>query len=250
MHLRHAIALSVILPVLLLAGCNNKKQADIETVGITGTPVNPTPGTTVTVTVTVKNTGNKNAGSFAWAVNRDDVYGFAGGTIASLSKGETTTLSFPVTETVAGSHSYKVIVNSDNGVSEYDYGNNSDTIGINFALPFDLQVDPLTVVPAAPTTLDTIAITAHVTNAASAAGSAINAIWRVQRDGVDGFASGIVPTLAPGASADVPFSVPFETAGAHTYVFTIDPDGVSTDSDASNNSQSTTVTVIAAAARG
>lgn len=250
MHLRPVIVVFLLLPALLLGGCNNKKQADIETIAITGTPVNPTPGATVTVTVTVKNTGNKKAGRFAWTVNRDDAYGFAGGVIGSLSAGASTTLSFPVTEAAAGGHSYKVIVNSDNGVSESDYSNNSDTIGITFALPFDLQVDPLTVAPGAPTTLDTVIVTAHVVNSASSAGSATGAVWRVQRDGVDRFASGTVPTLAPGASADVAFSVPFETAGTHTYVFTIDPDGVSTDTDASNNSRSTTITVAAAAFRG
>lgn len=250
MLLRHVIAASILVPALLLGGCKEKKQADLETTGITGLPVNPTPGGTVTVTVTVRNIGDKKAGSFAWTVNRDSSFGFAGGTIASLGAGKSTALSFPVTEAEAGGHTYRVIVNSDNAVEESDYGNNDTTIGITFALPFDLQVDPLTVAPATPTTLDTITITAHVTNAASAEGSASGAVWRVQRDGVDRFASGTVPTLAPGASADVPFTVPFETAGSHTYVFTIDPDGVSTDSDAGNNSRSTTVTVVAATAGG
>lgn len=250
MHLRHVIVASFLVPALLLAGCNEKKQADLEATAITGLPVNPIPGDTVMVSVTVTNSGDKKAERFAWTVNRDTSYGFAGGSIDSLGAGKSKTFSFPVTEAEAGGHTYRIIVNSDNAVDESDYGNNDTTIGIAFALPFDLQVDPLTVAPVAPTTLDTITVTAQVTNSATAEGSASGAVWRVMRDGVDSFASGIVPTLAPGAAADVAFTVPFETAGSHTYVFTIDPDGVSTDTDASNNSQSTTVTVVAAAAKG
>lgn len=235
---------AVFAAAALLAGCT-KDEPDLAVGTITATPVNPQPGDTITITLPVTNRGATGAGGSTWSVNRDSVHGFATGTLPALDQGASATISFPVTETDAGSHTYQVIANVGNDFSEEDFGNNSASVVVTFALPIDLQAAPLTVDPVAPTTATPITITSLLTNAASAPGTATAVVWRVQRDGVDNYTSGIIPTLAPGAAIAVPFTVPLETVGTHTYIFTIDPDGRSTDTDRSSNVQTITVTVAA-----
>ncbi len=228
--------------VVVLAGCS-KDEADLAVGVVTVVPKNPQPGNTVTVTLPVRNDGAADAEGCSWTVNRDGVRGFANGTLPALGQGASGTVSFPVTESDAGSHTYLIIVNSDNVFSESNLGNNSTTVLLTYSLPIDLQLAALTFAPAAPTTITPITLTAAVTNAASAPGTAANIRWRIRRDGIDSYAAGVVPTLAPGATDTISVALPLQTAGSHTYELTIDPDGFSTDTDLTNNVQTLTVVV-------
>lgn len=228
--------------VCVLVGCT-KDFPNLVTRSITATPINPQPGTTVSISVTVINTGDSGAGPCTWSVNRDGIHGFAGGDIPALASAESYTITFPVTETEVTTHNYQVIANANNAVDESSYADNASSILVIWTLPIELQAGPLTLDPTTPINGLPLTLNTTVTNAASAPGTATGVTWSVTRDGIPKYAVGVIPTLAPGASIVVPATLPSQTVGPHTYDFIIDPDGRSTDSDRSNNTQSITVTV-------
>lgn len=236
------ILLTCLAVVCFLVGCT-KDFPDLATGAITATPINPQPGTTVSISLTVTNFGDAGAGPCTWSVNRDGVQGFTGGDLPGLAHAQSTTITFPVTEIEASTHTYQVIVNYNNAVDESNYADNSAVILVTWALPIDLQAAPLTLTPTTPTSGLPLTLNTTVTNAATAPGTATNVTWSVTRDGIPKYAVGVIPTLAPGSSIAVPATLPTETAGPHTYDFIIDPDLKSTDSDRTNNTQSITVTV-------
>ena len=234
--------LTCLAVVCFLAGCK-RELADLSTSAIAATPINPQPGATVSISMQVTNFGESGAGPSTWSVNRDGVQGFAGGDLPALSSGQSTTIVFPVTEVAAASRVYQVIVNANNAIEEANYADNSASIRVTWALPIDLQAGPLTSTPTAPSAGLPVTLTTTVTNAVTAPGTATGVSWSVTRDGIVKYVTGVIPTLAPGASIAVPVTLPVENAGTHNYDFIIDPDGTSTDSDRINNIQSITLTV-------
>jgi subtilase family serine protease len=245
----YLFALLILTVAMVVSGCS-KEVADLTITSFTATPANSLPGTPVTLVAVVKNQGDTDAGGCAWSVNEltsgsATNFATASGTIPALAQGGSTTISFMITRTTAVAHTYQFIANSDNSAQESDYGNDSRSTLVTWSLPFDLQLAPLTLSPAAPTILQTLTLTASVTNAAASPGTAHNVTWSVTRDGVANYVTGVLSDIAPGGVLSVPVTLPPETvAGDHTYQFIIDPNTTSTDSNASNNTRSITITVL------
>jgi len=242
--MRYVLMSSLVWSCLLggVVGCT-KEKPDLATSAAAAVPLNPLPGASVTITVLVTNVGDDGSAGCAWTVNRDGVPGLTGGSLSALAPGASEPLTFSVTETEASTHVYQFIANVDNAADESSFGNNSATVTVTWALPIDLQAAPLTVDPSAPSILTPITLMTLVTNAATAPGTATGVTWSVTIDGVAKSAVGVVPTLAPGASIAVPMALPIQSVGPHTFDVIIDPDGKSTDSDRSNNTQSISVIV-------
>ena len=242
-------ALLTLATSLFLTSCA-KHHADLAALSLSGLPINPVPGSTVNFVATIANYGDADAPACTWTVNEltangATVFSVVSGSVPALAHGASTTVSFIITQTTAVAHTYQIIVNSDNTVDESTYKNNSVALAVTWALPFDLQLAPLTVAPASPVALQAFTLTASVTNDASSPGTATGVTWSITRDGVAGYLSGVLADMSPGAVLSVPVSMPVEAvAGDHTYQFIIDPGLKSTDTDVTNNTQSITVTVL------
>jgi PGF-pre-PGF domain-containing protein len=105
---------------------------DLNVSSITVSPSNPIAGQSVTITATVKNLGDVDAGPF-------NVSTFANGVLINknrvngLSASSETTISFQWTPASAGSYSIRVVADSENEVSEINEANNekSTTISVS-----------------------------------------------------------------------------------------------------------------------
>lgn len=242
-------ALLTLMTSLSLTGCA-KSQADLAGISLTALPINPLPGTQVTFAATFANTGDSDAPACRWTVNEltlksATAFGVVSGSLPALAQGASATVSFTITQDTAVAHTYQVIANSDNVVDESSYKNNTVALAVTWALPFDLQVAPLTVEPAGPRVLQPIILTASITNAAGSPGKASGVTWSVTRDTVANYMTGVLADIEPGAVLSVPVTLPAEAvSGDHIYQFIIDPGLKSTDSDLTNNSQSITVTIL------
>jgi hypothetical protein len=105
----------------------------------------------------------------------------------------------------------------------------------------DLVVGAITVDPAAPTTLETVSVTAQVTNNGTAPTGASFAV-RLMVDGAEAGSQTMGPT-AVGATTDVEFTAgPFD-AGVRALSVEVDPDGAIPESDESNNTSVLSVAV-------
>ncbi len=235
---------------LIFAGCGNddveidrSKQPDLAFASaITYNPPSPTASDIVTVTATISNIGGVDAGGFRWDAARDGISGFRSGTVAALASGASTTISFTMQETGGGTHTYRVVLDADSVVHEADETNNQRSLTLSYSgSATDLQIAAISVIaPETPTTTDDI--TLQVTYAASGT-SASNVPWRISRDGVDGFASGVISTLEPGSPVTVTTDIHTETSGTHTYRATIDPDATILDDNRGNNTAEVSITV-------
>jgi hypothetical protein len=105
----------------------------------------------------------------------------------------------------------------------------------------DLVVSAITVNPAAPTTLETVSVTASVTNDGTAPTVGSFAV-RLMVDGAEVGSQTTGPTPV-GATADVAFTAgPFD-AGVRALSVEVDPDGVISESDEGNNTSVQSVAV-------
>jgi hypothetical protein len=102
-----------------------------------------------------------------------------------------------------------------------------------------------TVTPAAPLDGQTFTLAWRVFDADYYTGKHIdNVAWTVSRDGVAGFASGVVPVLDSRTPVDLSLT-DTQTAGTHVYVITVDPGDTTPEANERNNSVTTTITVFA-----
>jgi hypothetical protein len=227
----------------MLAGCKGADQVDIAVVGSpVATPAAALPGETTTVSLTISNQGDLDAGAFDWAVRRDGVANWLTGHVAGLPVGQQATISFAATDVALGFHTYQVILNSSGSFRESDLENNTATITIGEAIDLQFQSVP-TITPDAPTTSDDLNFSTVITSATTSAISVSGVAWTLSRDGVAGYQTGTLPLLAPGDSTPLSIPLPAETAGSHTFGLTIDPDAVYNDSDRTTNTSSATVVV-------
>jgi subtilase family serine protease len=94
--------------------------------------------------------------------------------------------------------------------------------------------------PGTPSPGQSVTITFSVFNGDTSGATATNVPWRIVRDGVDGFASGVIASIAAGASASQSFTVQ-EATGTHTYIVLINPDATIAESNLNNDSQAVTI---------
>ena len=145
--------------------------ADLIIQDITWSPLNPSPGETVTFTVTVKNQGGYTAVA-------SQVYGYVDGsqkgsnTISSISAGGTATVTFTWNAEL-GEHVIKAVADYNDDVSETDETNNEKEItfsGTSVPKP-DLIIQDITWLPRNPSAGETVTFTVTVKNQGSASAS-------------------------------------------------------------------------------
>ncbi len=72
---------------------------------------------------------------------------------------------------------------------------------------------------------------------------ALNVAWTISRDGVAGFASGVIPSLRSRTFVDLSF-IDTQTAGPHSYAFSIDQADATREANEANNTTGITVVVV------
>ncbi len=99
-------------------------------------PANPAAGATFTLSFTVGNaTGDgSGVGGFDWSISRDGIPGYQTGTIPGLGPNATQSVSLNLIEST-GSHTFTVILDPNNTVSESNEGDNTQsvTVPVSFA---------------------------------------------------------------------------------------------------------------------
>lgn len=249
------IPLLVSMPLLLLlTGCPQDSKPDIEAGTLSVQPAAPTPTVPGVVSLPVTNSGDKNAGTFAWTVRRDGAYDFATGTVPGLAEGASTTISFTVLEPIASTHTYQVILNSNNDFEESDLENNTATAAIGFSpTAVDPQVTSLLVttpLTGEPRSTDPVALTATVISPLTALNTVTDLQWTLTGRAVlksdplqvdpTPTKSGVIASLVPGATESPIIVVgPLDPLHEYTYTFTISTGITNTDTDTINNAAST-----------
>ncbi len=238
-----ALLVSVLF-TLLLTGCPQDAKPDIVAGQLTVLPTNPVPTVPAVVSMSVRNDGNKEAGAFAWTVTRDGSYNYATGTVAGLAEGGSTSISFTVLEPTASTHTYQVIVNSDNAFEESDLNNNSSSAAIGFGpTAVDPQVTSLMIStptpPQNPTVLDNVVLSATVLSPITATNAVTNLNWTLSGTNLTTI-SGVIPSIAPGQTIQQTINVGTlsDSMLLYSFVFTITPGVTNADIDATNNSAS------------
>lgn len=266
MSLRHTLLPLVIsLPIaLLLTGCRQDSKPDIEAGSLAVAPAAPVPTVQAVVSLPVSNTGDKDAGEFAWTVRRDGAYNFATGTVPGLAQGASTVISFTVLEATASTHTYQVILNSNNNFQESNLENNTATAAIGFGpTAVDPQVTALVMTtpnPGPPFAADSVVLTATVVSPLTAINTVTDLQWTVTGVAVLNFdptqtiptapISGVILSIVPGGSASPTIGVgQLDPLYSYTFTFTVTPGITNTDTDTTNNAATTPIIAPLPAAR-
>jgi hypothetical protein len=100
-----------------------------------------------------------------------------------------------------------------------------------------------TITPLVPVDGQTVTVNFTLFNANLLKGEVDNVAWTVSRDGVPDVYTGTVPSIASHQRIPLSFTDTL-AAGAHTYVFTVDPANAVDELTKTNNSQTLAVTVL------
>lgn len=229
--------------------------ADLIVTDITSSPASPLTGNATTFSAVVKNqgTGATPAGTII------GVSFFIDGVQVSWSDNTTSSLaagaSVKVTATggpsgtaawtaAAGNHTVKAFVDDINRIAETDENNNQYTKGLAVtASPMpDLAVTGLTISPASPSAGEPLTFSAAVKNQGNAAGAP--GVLAIGVDGTTVYTSvSNTASLNAGSSTTFTGALPGLPTGSHTVTAAIDNAGTTVESDETNNTFSTNLTV-------
>lgn len=190
-----------------------------------------------TVTATIENQGNVDAGKFKVEL-RADASLIDQIEVSSLSADASTTVTFEWKPTDTGIYTLKVTVDPDDVIEEIDETNNELTKSYGVELP-DLTVAFKTV-PSELVEDETYTIEVEVSNIGEEDAGAFSVA--LEADGVT-IGSVDVRKLAAGSSKALQFSWTPEEAGTYTLKATVDPLDEVVESDETNNTAQVTVTV-------
>ncbi len=217
-------------------------KPDLIVQDISISPSSPTATESATITATLKNQGDADAsGSIRLMYYVDG--GYIGDDYLSfgLGEGDSNTESISYTASSAGSHTVKVVVDTQNSVSESNEGNNERSETYTWKSPPmpDLIVQDISISPSSPTATETATITATLKNQgdASASGS-IRLRYYVDGGyiGDDYLSFG----LGSGQSDTESISYTVNTEGNHTVRVIIDSENIVIESNENNNDRSET----------
>jgi subtilase family serine protease/pimeloyl-ACP methyl ester carboxylesterase len=199
------------------------------------TPSTPTSGQSVVLSATVSNGGNTTATGVAWQLKVDGSV-IGSGTIANIAAGTSVPVSATSAVTFAtGSHSAQLVVDPANLIVESNENNNTSAQGFT-VIPkpvIDLVAGTLSVTPAAPTSSQTVTLSASVSNGGSTAAAGV--AWQLKIDGAV-VGSGTISTLAAGASTQVTATSANALAvGSHAAQLVVDPANIIGESNETNN---------------
>ncbi|MFC1915591.1 CARDB domain-containing protein [Chloroflexota bacterium] len=220
---------------------NNEKEVtfvalapDLVIETISGLPVRPSIGDTVTFTVAIKNQGNDISGSFIVDLYIDgSLIGYQD--IQPVDPGATVTELFTWTAD-GGAHTLKAVVDSNKKVIEDNEYNNEKKI--IFPAP-DLFIERITWSPANPTIEDTVTFAVTIKNQ----GSDISGSFVVEFYIDDSLISyQDVQQVEPGTAVRETFTWAAE-AGSHVIRAVVDPRDKVTEDDETNNEETLTLSI-------
>ena len=229
----------IILLLISIPGCVGIDIADSYTVraatkpdltvqDITWSPVEPSKGDNVTLTITIKNQGGAKAIScrvYFYVDGHFKSYQY----MQSLAPGDLVTESFTwVAE--AGTHTIKVIADGENWIKESDEDNNVKTVTIQ-TIPPDLIIQSITWSPQNISEGDNVTFTVKITNQGN--GQADYSYVAYYVDDLYLTSADVIP-LDPGATDNKTFNW-FAEAGAHTIKVVADPNNRVLESNETNN---------------
>ncbi len=228
---------------------------DLIVTDITSSPASPLTGNATVFSAVVKNqgTGATPAGTIIGAsffVDGTQV-SWSDTTTASLAAGASVTLTAnsgpsgtAYWTATTGTHTIMAYVDDVNRIAETDDNNNKFSKSLTVAtspMP-DMVITGLTITPASPTVGDTLSFSAVVKNQGNAAGAP--GVLAIKVDGTTVYTSANTTTsLNAGATTTVTGTFSGLTVGSHTITATADNAGTTGESDETNNSYSTTITV-------
>ncbi len=219
---------------------------DLVVTNLTCTPSAPQAGDTVNFTATVKNQGTAAGapGIVAFAVDGTKVSETVNNTEA-LASGASTTVTGTWSSTLAGSHSVTATVDSAGTTAESNETNNtySADLTVDPVPGIDFTVIGISYTPSYVIAGDKVTFSAVVKNQGTVAGAAGIVSFKV--DGAQAAVSaGSTTAIAPGASLTITAGGTWTAAGGtHTVSATADSSNATAETDESNNSYSTTITV-------
>ncbi len=134
---------------------------DLTVQSIAWSPEYPSVGDTVTFTVTIKNQGSVSAGSSRLAYYIDDTCQVSAD-INQISAGATATETF-TWAAQAGSHTFKVVVDSNSDITEIDENNNEKSVALSVSAP-DFVISDITWSPENPSEGTEVTFTVNIEN--------------------------------------------------------------------------------------
>ena len=230
-----------------------KPDLSIAASDIVALPLDPTFGDNITLTATVRNLGLDSSGSFT--VHLFD-NGVASGEqiVSDLPAGGSLPAVFAVNVSPYGDHTFSIVVDTANTVSETVENNNSASIRVWAKTPADLVVMPeyISISPAYPKPGDAIALTAKVANMGE------NIAGAFDTDVYDGdpnsggvkVGSFSIDGILPGQSAAGVVSFTLAATGIHSLHLVADPANTVSEGSENNNAVAKEITVSAAAGTG
>lgn len=220
---------------------NNEKMVifpipDLTIETITESPASPSLGDTVTFTVTIKNQGSDNAASSRVYFYVDDsAQGYQD--IPELDVGATVTKDFTWT-VQAGSHTIKVMADSNNEVTEGDEANNEKTYTLSILAP-DLVIETITWAPENLSESDNVTFTVFIKNQGSSQAGSSRVTCYID----DAYlASASVSPVDPDATDNKTFTWTAQ-AGSHAIKAIADEADSITESQEANNEKTVTLSV-------
>jgi subtilase family serine protease len=157
-----------------------KPKPDLIVSDISWTPEKPLEGDIVNFTVTIKNNGTLNAGSFKATYNIDGVK-LGEWSITSLSIGQTTIKAFAWTA-VKGDHVVEVFADSGSNVDESDENNNRRQVSFSVSGKPDLTISDISWDPPNPKDGETVNFTVYIKNQGTASANSFKVDYYI--DGV------------------------------------------------------------------
>ncbi|WP_139903016.1 CARDB domain-containing protein [Clostridium thermarum] len=218
---------------------------DLVVTNLTCSPASPVTGDPVTFTATVKNEGTAAGapGVVSFKVDGTQVYASPSNT-TPLAAGATTTVTGTWTATTVGSHTVTATVDNANITSEGNENNNtySTSLTVNPKPGVDLIITSISWSPSYVTAGNTVTFSAVVKNQGTTAGSAGTVVFRVNGSQVASVNSSA--SIAAGSSITVNGSGSWTaSSGTHVVTATVDSNNTIAETDETNNSFSTNLSV-------
>lgn len=239
----------------LTIGSGGGGTPDLIVTDIISSPASPLTGNNVTFSAVVKNqgTGATPAGTIigvSFFVNSTQV-SWSDNTTTSLAPGASVTVTATggpsgsaVWAATTGTHTIMAHVDDVNRITETNETNNQYTeIMVVTTSPMpDLVVTDLSISPSAPTQGDSVTFTATVKNQGNASGAPGVVAFKVDGTTVSTSAN-ITSVLAAGSSTTVTGTWTASGVGSRAITATVDNNGITTESNETNNTFTQTVTV-------
>ncbi|MFC1869649.1 CARDB domain-containing protein [Chloroflexota bacterium] len=207
--------------------------ADLIIQKITWSPLNPSPGETVTFTVTIKNQGGGNAVASQVSYYVDDQHGTSA--VSSISAGSTADVTF-TWPAKSGNHTIKAVADDMDNVSETKETNNGKQTTFSGTRLIDLVIEDITWSPLNPFLGETFTYTVTVKNQGEDKAGSFQVYYYI--DGSQKGAS-TVSSIAAGSTTDVTFTWNAEL-GAHVIKAVADYNDDVSETNEANNEKETT----------